>query len=76
MTNSKTSSADTAPHRCRTCALALEAIIDWIYGDITVDENGAPYTYRYSMLFSFRNLEEFQAARRIIEALFEGVSRT
>lgn len=48
----------------------------WIFGDITVDENGTPQLYRYAMLFSFRNLEEFRAAKRIIDPLLEGVSRT
>ncbi len=52
------SDADTAPKAS-----------DWILGDIAVDENGKLHTYKYSMLLSFSSLEEFQAARKLIDPL-------
>lgn len=44
----------------------------WVFGDIKVDENGELHTYRYAMLFSFRNLEEFREAKAVIDPLLEG----
>ena len=43
----------------------------WIFGDLTVDENGSPHTYRYSMLLSFKSVEDFRAARAVIYPLID-----
>jgi hypothetical protein len=45
---------------------------DWIFGDIEVKEDKKLHTYQFAMLLSFRTLDDFQAARKIVEPMLFG----